>query len=330
MSLSERLAPRNSGYQALSTTTRVVHDSRAQRTTLPSIFLRRLFLDAASPLRRHPDARPACFCTPSWSSAAWWPDELKIANGFSGRDGTCDRRGSSGFPPAETRWDLYPPSLERARARQGSTFPGSMRPTPSPTTLDSNTLRSRSLSASSARYKLLRPAKQRSRFLTLPEPSLTESYLSGPWLTHAVYYMCLWLLVSQTRTNFHKIHGQVDLLGVCSARLPHAFRRKCLRLKSISEWHDGMPCALRAGDVFLLDEISLADDSLRQRRANETRVSEYRSLVRLSLPPGKLQDREAALQLTMGPAFDDFDKWEASLLAKVWDQHLILFRPGRA
>ncbi|KAJ6465991.1 hypothetical protein C8R47DRAFT_1079072 [Mycena vitilis] len=120
MSLSERLAPRNSGYQALSTTTRVVHDSRAQRTTLPSIFLRRLFLDAASPLRRHPDARPACFCTPSWSSAAWWPDELKIANGFSGRDGTCDRRGSSGFPPAETRWDLYPPSLERARARQGS------------------------------------------------------------------------------------------------------------------------------------------------------------------------------------------------------------------
>ncbi|KAJ6466014.1 hypothetical protein C8R47DRAFT_1224147 [Mycena vitilis] len=30
--------------------------------------------------------------------------------------------------------------------------------------------------------------------------------------------------VSRTRTNSYKIHGQVDLLGVCSARLPHAFR----------------------------------------------------------------------------------------------------------
>ncbi|KAJ7665175.1 hypothetical protein DFH06DRAFT_1323577 [Mycena polygramma] len=36
------------------------------------------------------------------------------------RDGICDRRGSSGPPPAETGWDLYLPNLERARARQGS------------------------------------------------------------------------------------------------------------------------------------------------------------------------------------------------------------------
>ncbi|KAJ7665126.1 hypothetical protein DFH06DRAFT_1127486 [Mycena polygramma] len=78
------------------------------------------YFSAASPHRSHPDACPACFCSPSWSSCAWRREELYVANGFSGRDGICDRRGSSGFPPAETGWDLYLPSLERARARQGS------------------------------------------------------------------------------------------------------------------------------------------------------------------------------------------------------------------
>ncbi|KAF7348332.1 Midasin [Mycena sanguinolenta] len=43
-------------------------------------------------------------------------------------------------------------------------------------------------------------------------------------------------------------------------------RRKSLRLKSIFEWHDGpLVDAMRAGDVFLLDEISLADDSVLER-----------------------------------------------------------------
>ncbi|KAJ6531011.1 hypothetical protein B0H10DRAFT_2171534 [Mycena sp. CBHHK59/15] len=43
-------------------------------------------------------------------------------------------------------------------------------------------------------------------------------------------------------------------------------RRKLLRLKSIFEWHDGpLVDAMRSGDVFLLDEISLADDSVLER-----------------------------------------------------------------
>ncbi|KAJ7156010.1 midasin nuclear AAA ATPase [Mycena crocata] len=43
-------------------------------------------------------------------------------------------------------------------------------------------------------------------------------------------------------------------------------RRKFLRLKSIFEWHDGpLVEAMRNGDVFLLDEISLADDSVLER-----------------------------------------------------------------
>ncbi|KAJ7451619.1 midasin nuclear AAA ATPase [Mycena latifolia] len=45
-----------------------------------------------------------------------------------------------------------------------------------------------------------------------------------------------------------------------------AVRRKFLRLKSIFEWHDGpLVDAMRSGDVFLLDEISLADDSVLER-----------------------------------------------------------------
>ncbi|KAJ7682455.1 hypothetical protein DFH06DRAFT_294711 [Mycena polygramma] len=67
-------------------------------------------------------------------------------------------------------------------------------------------------------------------------------------------------------------------------------------------------------------------EELRQRRANETRLSEYQSLVQISLPPGQLQeDRDAALQLTMDPAFDDFDNWEGSVLVKVWEQYLVVF-----
>ncbi|KAJ7029287.1 midasin nuclear AAA ATPase [Mycena alexandri] len=45
-----------------------------------------------------------------------------------------------------------------------------------------------------------------------------------------------------------------------------AVRRKFLRLKAIFEWHDGpLVDAMRDGDVFLLDEISLADDSVLER-----------------------------------------------------------------
>jgi midasin len=43
-------------------------------------------------------------------------------------------------------------------------------------------------------------------------------------------------------------------------------RRKILRLNAIFAWHDGpLVEAMRAGEVFLLDEISLADDSVLER-----------------------------------------------------------------
>jgi midasin len=48
-------------------------------------------------------------------------------------------------------------------------------------------------------------------------------------------------------------------------RLDHA-RRKLLSVNAMFEWRDGpLISAMRAGDVFLLDEISLADDSVLER-----------------------------------------------------------------
>lgn len=43
-------------------------------------------------------------------------------------------------------------------------------------------------------------------------------------------------------------------------------RRQLIRLNAIFEWHDGpLVEAMRSGDVFLMDEISLADDSVLER-----------------------------------------------------------------
>ncbi|KAF8630919.1 hypothetical protein AX17_005277 [Amanita inopinata Kibby_2008] len=56
-----------------------------------------------------------------------------------------------------------------------------------------------------------------------------------------------------------------DLDGASQQKVLEA-RRKLLRLQSIFEWHDGpLVEAMRNGNVFLLDEISLADDSVLER-----------------------------------------------------------------
>ncbi|KAJ6539682.1 hypothetical protein B0H19DRAFT_1180139 [Mycena capillaripes] len=68
-------------------------------------------------------------------------------------------------------------------------------------------------------------------------------------------------------------------------------------------------------------------EELRQRRTNDTRISEYQSLVQISLPLGQLQeDRDAALKLTLSQTFEDFENCEHSdLLVQAWEQYLILF-----
>jgi midasin len=55
-------------------------------------------------------------------------------------------------------------------------------------------------------------------------------------------------------------------LNIAARTVLEDARRKLLRLKSIFEWHDGpLIEAMRSGDILLLDEISLADDSVLER-----------------------------------------------------------------
>lgn len=62
-----------------------------------------------------------------------------------------------------------------------------------------------------------------------------------------------------------KLLGSSDI-SLHNRNLLEDARRKLLRLSSIFEWHDGpLVEAMRKGDVFLLDEISLADDSVLER-----------------------------------------------------------------
>ncbi|KAJ7432805.1 P-loop containing nucleoside triphosphate hydrolase protein [Mycena galericulata] len=66
----------------------------------------------------------------------------------------------------------------------------------------------------------------------------------------------------------HTIQTALESLTMDSEFRPRLedLRRKFIRLRSIFEWHDGpLVEAMRNGDVFLLDEISLADDSVLER-----------------------------------------------------------------
>ncbi|KAJ7927138.1 hypothetical protein B0H13DRAFT_2312930 [Mycena leptocephala] len=66
---------------------------------------------------------------------------------------------------------------------------------------------------------------------------------------------------------------------------------------------------------------------LRQRRTNETRISEYQSLAQISLAPGPQQEkRDTTLPLTLDQAFEDFESCTSSeLLVQAWEQYLVVF-----
>ncbi|KAF5333007.1 hypothetical protein D9758_015177 [Tetrapyrgos nigripes] len=95
-----------------------------------------------------------------------------------------------------------------------------------------------------------------------------------------------------------------------------ALQHKMARFKSIFEWHDGpLVEAMRHGDVFLLDEISLADDSVLERLNSVLEPS--RSLVLAekggSDPQQSLIHAEDSFKLvaTMNPG-GDYGKKELS------------------
>jgi midasin len=93
-------------------------------------------------------------------------------------------------------------------------------------------------------------------------------------------------------------------------------RRKTLRLTAIFEWHDGpLVEAMRAGEVFLLDEISLADDSVLERlnsvlEPSRTIVLAERGGDDLEYPAIQAAD-EFKLVATMNPG-GDYGKKELS------------------
>ncbi|KAJ6468734.1 hypothetical protein C8R45DRAFT_1167323 [Mycena sanguinolenta] len=68
-------------------------------------------------------------------------------------------------------------------------------------------------------------------------------------------------------------------------------------------------------------------EELRLRRTSETRISEYQTLVQISLPSGQLQEgRDAALKLTLHREFEYFEHCTSSdLLMEIWERYLVLF-----
>ncbi|KAJ7665171.1 hypothetical protein DFH06DRAFT_1323572 [Mycena polygramma] len=155
------------------------------------------------------------------------------------RDGICDRRGSSGPPPAETGWDLYLPSLERARARQGSV----LQPFSLSTRTCGRALTFPEVDASSAltngpRFKYTLPSQlrcsRRSFCLAKPRSCSTSFYLSGPRLTTAAYHLRLQL--------------SVRFLGV-----EIIFQRSTVKFTSLAFARQPFPTHTHSAFIFLCD-----------------------------------------------------------------------------
>ncbi|KAJ7884290.1 hypothetical protein B0H14DRAFT_2564355 [Mycena olivaceomarginata] len=68
----------------------------------------------------------------------------------------------------------------------------------------------------------------------------------------------------------------------------------------------------------------LVDGGTQTAPDERTRMSEYQSLVQITLPDGPLQEeRDVTLRLTLDQAFLDFDNCKS--LEPVWEQYLVLF-----
>jgi midasin len=93
-------------------------------------------------------------------------------------------------------------------------------------------------------------------------------------------------------------------------------QKKLVRLNAIFEWHDGpLVDAMRDGEVFLMDEISLADDSVLERLNSV--LEPHRTLVLAERGGGEVDDQmitaspEFKLVATMNPG-GDYGKKELS------------------
>ncbi|KAF7352487.1 FAD-binding-3 domain-containing protein [Mycena venus] len=135
------------------------------------------------------------------------------------------------------------------------------------------------------------------------------------------------------RPTIHEVFEQEDLVGLNGSIVLIGDAAHSRADPWNSQFVDGNAVTLGTLFSHLSDrkEISVFTETyeeLRQRRTNETRISEYQSLVQISLPRGESlqEERDAALQLTLDPAFDDFENCESSeLLVHVWEQYLVVF-----
>lgn len=115
--------------------------------------------------------------------------------------------------------------------------------------------------------------------------------------------------------TLNKARQSPDMDEALKAKVQTA-QKKLLRLQSIFEWHDGpLVEAMRNGNVFLLDEISLADDSVLERLNS---VLEPSRTVVLAEKGGEDNERAAIkaeelfkLVATMNPG-GDYGKKELS------------------
>ncbi|KAJ7665173.1 hypothetical protein DFH06DRAFT_1323575 [Mycena polygramma] len=109
-----------------------------------------------------------------------------------------DGKNSTGFPPAETGWDLYLPSLERARARQGSVLqPSSLSTRTCGHALTFPEVDSSSALTNGPRFKYTLPwqlfCSKRPLRLAESRSCSTSFYLTALRLTHATYHPFLGL-----------------------------------------------------------------------------------------------------------------------------------------
>ncbi|KAF7355635.1 FAD-binding-3 domain-containing protein [Mycena sanguinolenta] len=136
------------------------------------------------------------------------------------------------------------------------------------------------------------------------------------------------------RPTVHKVFKQEDVVGLDGSIVLVGDAAHSIVINGSHNASMAVEDAVTLGTLFshLSDPKQIpifteTYEELRLRRTNDTRISEYQSLVQISLPPGPLQEgRDAALKLTLDQTFEDFENCDSSdLLVQAWEQYIVLF-----
>ncbi|KAK7008435.1 FAD-binding-3 domain-containing protein [Favolaschia claudopus] len=136
------------------------------------------------------------------------------------------------------------------------------------------------------------------------------------------------------RPIVHKVFKQVDVVGFDGSLVLVGDAAHSILINGSHNSSMAIEDAATLGTLFShlsgrkqIPVFTETYEELRQSRTDETRISEYRSLVQISLPHGELQKlRDDSLLLTLDEAFDNFENCESSdLLVQAWEQYLVVF-----